>query len=249
MQCPLRHAELVSHSTIGESNLAISYSTCPVCRGYWMDSFSANFIKVPPEETASPWPSSHLQAFYCPVCSKLLVRAAGENIPDSVYVYQCPNHHGYFFPTGQLATFKKAQQTKIAYHKLWHIPMPSVASILLGGMVFVILSGGLAITFLNLQQRQTMQSQAKQTLTGNAVYVASDHRSILVTATTGIEATLTLHIPTLNNFTALLTTTDHHMHQLTVPNIPAGTYPYYFTITDAAGKQTQSANFTFTIGP
>lgn len=249
MQCPVRHAELISHTTQGENNLAITYATCPVCRGYWMDSFAANFIKLSSKELGAVPATLSGQTFVCPVCTKSLVRATGENIPDGVWVYQCPQHHGYFFPTGQLAAFKNAQQTKIAYHKLWHIPMPSVASILLGGLVLLILSGGLAVTFTGLQQRQTTESQAKQILEHSAVYTAADGTTVLVTATTAVDATLTVHIPGLDNLTAPLSTTDKRTHQLTVIHVQPGTYQYYFTIVDNSGKETQSANFTFTVQP
>lgn len=246
MQCPLHDGELTSHTTQGENGLTVSYSTCPACRGYWTDSFAANFIK--PNSIDATGTITAVSTYYCPVCTKPLTRTAGDNIPDSVFVFDCPSHHGYFFPTGQLAAFKKAQEAKISYHKLWHIPMPNVASILLAGLVLLILTGGLAATFTALQQKQTTQSQAQQILTGHAVYFATDHSAILITAMTSVEATVTIHIPALNNLTVLMITDDHRMHRLTIPTIQNGLYMYYFTIT-ANGKETQSDIFTFTIRP
>lgn len=243
MHCPTGDADLISHTTQGEKGLTVSYSTCPVCHGYWMDSFSANFIKLPTERTGAKL--VHPEGdFLCPVCTTPLVRTSSESVPDGVRVYDCPAHHGYFFPAGQLAAFKKAQKTKIDYHKLWNIPMPNVASILLGGMVLLLLSGGLAVTFRGLQQRQTMESRAKEILTNHEVY-ATPH-TVLITATTGIDAGVVVHIPSFNNFSAPLQSTDHRMHQLTVQNIAAGTYRYFFTIT-VSGTTIQSDIFTFTL--
>lgn len=244
MQCPLHDGELISHTAQGENGLTVSYSTCPVCRGYWMDSFAANFIKLNNVDgTATITTAS---TYYCPVCTKPLIWTTGENIPDGVCVYDCPVHHGYFFPTGQLAAFKKAQQTKIEYHKLWHIPMPNVASILLGGLVLILLSGGLAVTLRGLEQRQTMESQAKQILVNHAVYSTADHTTILITATTGLDALATVHVPALNNLTAPMQSGDHRTHQLTIQNVPVGTYRYFFTI-EVSGKETLSDTFTFTV--
>ncbi len=243
MQCPAGDAELTNHTTQGANGLTVSYATCPTCRGYWMDSFSANYITTNSLDASTTKPIA--PAYHCPVCTKQLVRSSGANIPDTVFVFDCPAHHGYFFPTGQLAAFKKAQQTKIEYHKLWQIPMPNVASILLGSIVLLLLSGGLAVTFRALEQRQTSQSQAKQILTGHAVYTSADHTAILITATTGTDAALTVHIPALHNFTAVLQSENNRTHQLTIPNIPPGTYHYFFTIA-VSGKEIQSDTFTFT---
>jgi Zn-finger nucleic acid-binding protein len=243
MQCPQKDAELISHTAQGENGLTVSYSTCPVCRGYWMDSFAANFIKIHSSEPTTATMSR--STYYCPVCAKELSRSTGDNIPENVYIFDCPVHHGYFFPAAQLAAFKHAQQTKIEYHKLWHIPMPNVASILLGGILLLLASGGLAVTITGLQQKQTTESRAQQILTGHAVYFAANHTTILVTATTSTDAALTVHIPLFNNFTAPMQTENRRTHQLTIQNIPNGTFRYFFTI-KGADKEIQSDTFTFT---
>lgn len=244
MRCPAADGELINHTTQGEKGLTVSYSTCASCRGYWMDSFAANFIKIHTYDTIPTHPVS--RTYHCPVCTAQLQRTSGNNVPDNVFVFDCPAHHGYFFPVGQLAAFKKAQKTKIDYHKLWNIPMPNISGILLSGLVLLLLSGGLVITFQGLQQRQTMESQAKEILITHDVY-ATPH-TVLITATTGSDAAVTVHIPHFRNFSSPLESTDHRMHQLTIQNIAAGTYRYFFTI-DVSGKEIQSDTFTFTVLP
>lgn len=244
MKCPLGDAELTSHTTQGEKGLTVSYSTCPACRGYWMDSFAANFIKTTGiDSTAATTASS---VYYCPVCTRQLTRSTGDNIPDGVSVYMCPDNHGYFFPAGQLAAFKKAQQTKIAYHKLWHVPIPNVGSILLGSFVLLLLSGGIALTFQALQERQTIESQAEQILVSHTVYPAADHTTVLITATTGANAAVTVHIPSFHNFSRLMQTNDNRIHQVTIQNLSSGIYQYFFTV-GVSGKEIRSDTFTFTI--
>lgn len=246
MQCPLHDGELTNHTTQGENGLTVSYSTCAVCRGYWMDSFAANFIK--PNSIDATGTITAVSTYYCPVCTKPLARSTGDNIPDNVFIFDCPGHHGYFFPTGQLAAFKKAQTAKLEYHKLWHIPMPNIRGVLLAGLVLLILTGGLAATYTGLQQKQTTESQARQILTGHAVYTASDHSAVLITATTSADATVTIHIPALNNLTVPMISDDHRTHRLTIPTMQNGLYTYSFTIT-VSGKETQSDIFTFTVRP
>ncbi len=245
MKCPFGDAELINHTAQGENSLTVSYSTCPSCRGYWMDSFAANFIKTAGIDRATA-PTTAPPAYYCPVCTKKLARSTGDNIPDDVSVYECPNHHGYFFPAGQLAAFKKAQQAKIQYHKIWHVAMPNVGSILLASLVLLLLSGGLAVTFQGLQQQQNNRLQAKEILIDHAVYHAADYTTVLIAATTGVDAAVTVHIPSFQNFSHLMQTSDNRAHQLTIPNIPAGTYQYFFII-NVSGKEIQSDVFIFTI--
>lgn len=242
MQCPQHDGELDSHTAQGERNLAVSYATCPTCRGYWMDSFAANFIK--PSSVDGEATATAVSAYFCPVCAVALVRTTGDNVPEGVFVFDCPNHHGYFFPTGQLAAFKKAQNAKISYHKLWHIPMPNVSAILLGGFILLVLTGGLAATLTNLNQQQTTEFQAQELLTGHAAYVSADKTSVLLTATTAADVVLTVHIPELNNFSTSMKSADAFTHSVTIPNIPAGTYQYYFVVKTKAGETT-SEIFTF----
>lgn len=239
MKCPVGDGELTHHITQGENGLTVSYSTCASCRGYWMDSFAANFIKT--QSIDATGTITAVSTYYCPVCTKPLARTAGDNIPDSVFVFDCPLHHGYFFPTGQLAAFKKAQEAKISYHKLWHIPLPAVGSVLLAGLIIFLL-------FAALQQKQITTFQAQPILTGHAVYQATDRSAILITATTSAEATVTIHIPALDNLTVPMISDDHRTHRLTIPTLQPGFYTYSFTIT-LNGKETQSDIFTFTVRP
>lgn len=223
MQCPNGDGELSVHTTAGENNLTVSYSTCPTCHGHWMDSFAANYIKLSPYEMQENIVPGNPATFVCPVCQTHLERALGDNIPATVTAYTCPDHHGYFFPSGQLAAFKRAQTAKIAYHKLWNLPLASVASVLLAGVAFFVISGA-------VQRPQETRSQAKQVFVGQKAYLSDETDSVLFSATTSIETIVTLHIPEFKNFTREMTTTNKRSHMLYVADIPVGEYRYYFTM-------------------
>lgn len=218
MNCPNGDGTLISHTTHGEQNLTVSYATCPTCHGYWMDSFAANFIKISRSSTPTKRPATILT---CPVCTSQLVRTTGENIPDAVMVFKCSNHHGYFFPSGQLAAWKEAQRTKIAYHKLWNIPLPSVASVLLAGLLLFVLVGA-------LKQRQVTTSEAQQFYASQHAYVIPRVHEVLIAAQTTQNARLALHIPQLSLVTTM-TTTDGKTHQYVLENVRSGTYTYWFS--------------------
>jgi len=148
------------------------------------------------------------------------------------------------FPAGQLAAFKKAQKAKINYHQLWHIPLPSVASVLLGVVIAVVAAGGFFATLSALNQKQTTTSQAARVLVSQNVYIVEDKHAALVTATTREPAVLTVHIPSISNVEEPLTTTNALTHILFIPDIPPGTHTYYFTVT-VNGISTDSEHFTF----
>ncbi len=245
MHCPIGDGELVAHTTYGENNLTVSYSTCPTCHGHWMDSFAANFITVPREERDEPMPGASLPPHMsCPICETPLEKASGENIPDTITAYWCSHGHGYFFPAGQLTAFKAAQKAKIDYHKLWHIPLPKTASVLLAGLVVVVLTGGFIATYVGLQQRQTTSSQAQQVLVAQKSYISGT--SVLVSATTSVNAILTLNMPILYTEGQPMPSTDKRTHLLLIPQVPPGRYTYFFTIS-VGGEQTQSDTFEFTM--
>lgn len=231
MVCPQGDGELIAHTGAGEKGLTVSYSTCPTCRGYWMDSFAANFIKLREEKTEGKRTKG---PFTCPVCQKELLRKTGDNIPDNISVYHCPENHGYFFPGGELAKFKAAQQAKIDYHKLWSLPLPSVASVLLAGLLLFVLVGA-------VQKYQQTTSQARTILTAHHVYKVTAQHEVLIETETAVDATVVLHIGSVST---PMTTTDHRTHLLLLPSVPVGTYTYYFTVI-ISGKSSDSDHFTF----
>lgn len=259
MQCPTGDGELIAHTTHGENNLTVSYSTCPTCHGHWMNSFAANFIKLTPDDlqasTKPRPPSRDSEArgqvphpsgvkLNCPVCQKTLSRATGDNIPDTVWVYHCPDHHGYFFPAGELAAFKKAQKTKIEYHKLWNLPLPSVASVLLAGFLFLVVGGGLVATLVALQNQQVTSSQAQEIIVSHQAIPDQAEKIVLISAETSMDVNIILSIPKLNNYEAPMISRGNHLYTTTLTNILPGSYTYRFTIT-TNGKSIRSQMYTF----
>lgn len=236
MQCPNGDGELASHTTHGEQALTVSYATCPTCRGYWMDSFAANFIRLPKGDEHSKPAAGELT---CPVCTKRLIRATGDNIPDAVVVYRCAEGHGYFFPGGQLAAWKNAQTAKITYHKLWNIPLPSVASVLLAGLILFVLVG-------TLRERQITTSQAKELVKSQHAYMVPLSREVLIAVQTSTNAKVTIHIPQLS-LTAIMETDNQKTHQYLLERVAPGSYTYWFAVETPSGNTIESDHFQFTM--
>lgn len=244
MQCPNGDGELITHTTQSENDLTISYSTCPTCNGHWMESFAANYIKLSDSEDAQEEKATPLNRA-CPICLKSLIQKTGENIPDHVRVFECPDSHGYFFPAGQLYAWKHAAKAKINYFSQWHIPMPRISTILLAGVSFIVLAGGF-FAFTRINERQVTTSQASEALTSQKAYVSPETKSIIMSATTSVDAAVTLRIPAMNNFSEVMRTADARTHTLFIPDISPGPHTYFFQI-DVAGVKTQSDTYDFTM--
>src|SRR3972149_3046825 len=164
MQCPLADGELSNQSLKNKLGLTVSFARCPGCHGIWTAAFDANYLDISAVDEEEAGSSNTTIAPKCPVCITNLVTADGDNIPPGVVAWQCGMGHGYFFPRGQLFKFKKAQEAKIMYFKLWQIPMSSLASVLLASFVLLILSAGIFITYRAVQTGEPLEIRAAKTL-------------------------------------------------------------------------------------
>ncbi len=238
MYCPNGDAQLIAQ-TRAHNGLTITSNQCPRCHGYWLDAFNANYIKTgditrPQQISEGKVPISPV----CPTCQELLTIYHGQNVPTTVAVWKCPNNHGYFFPEAQLFAFKKAQEAKLAYFKLWSIPLSSVASILLASIIGIFT---LSVVTAYLQKQQTTVLQAQQVVTSQAAYVAG--RSATIAITTSVKAAATVHI---GDFQQKMPTSDSFLHTAFLTNLAPGKYEYYVTLL-VDGKTVRSDPFTFTI--
>ncbi|MDO8452055.1 MAG: hypothetical protein Q7S76_04275 [bacterium] len=247
MRCPLGDGQLSVHRHTDYTGFSTTYSICSKCHGFWLSAFDANYI--PLEEFALPRKDvafSIEKTLSCPVCQDGLVSARGENIPPSVSAWMCPLHHGYFFPTTELRKFKDAQNTKISYFKLWNLPLPSLSSVLLTSITITILSLGLLLTYLEVFNRQTTQSQAHTVVTSHQVFVTPT-RHVTIAATTQFSTNLTLTINPNIRLETEMRTTDGISHSLTVFDVPAGTYEYSFSYS-IDDTTTSTPRYRFTVG-
>ncbi len=241
MRCPNDDAELIQHSHTDPKGLRITYSQCPTCGGTWLDAFNANYIKTDDIRTKEA-PAATLPKLIhpaCPQCQEKLSIYHGENLPQDVQTWKCPNGHGYFFPKGELFKFKIAQEAKISYFKLWHVPFPAVASMLL---VSLVLAVSLGVTLTYVSRQQTTLIQAREFIRFQQAYVADRSVTVALT-TTAATRVVTLHV---GNWRQQMQTTDHLLHTAFLTNLTPGTYEYYYTFT-AEGKTFRSDTYRFII--
>ena len=134
MTCPHCATQMntVEIETVDGQTAAID--ECLNCGGHFLAPVLGNFISVNtaknvdsvlPKSTSVP-----SQNPVCPHCRQSMSSIKDDSVPGNVTVFSCPNNHGDFYPKNQLLSFKKAQEAKINYHKLWGIPVRSAFAIL-----------------------------------------------------------------------------------------------------------------------
>ena len=242
LHCPNRDGLLKKYTHMGTNGFPVTYHRCPNCRGFWLTSFAANFLNQINESPSIR--TNHDLTFHplCPECNIALTHARADAIAPGVNIWRCEKGHGYFFPAGQLSKFKQAQSAKLSYHKLWQIPLPSVASVLLASLA-VLLASSTAIV-ANIRQKQMIQSQAQSIFKSQHAYV-TDQGTVMFTISTNLPASVTLFVE-VNNYQVAMDTTDGLSHTATVSTLPPGIYVYFFTI-EKNGKQTTTKHYTVQI--
>ncbi len=241
MRCPRSDGELIGRSAVDSGGMALTYHICLGCLGHWIAPFDANYLplSVLSGDTTRP---ENITSFRCPECHEPLERAHQDAMAPDVLAWYCSSGHGYFFPRGNLAKFRAAQEARVTYHKLWNIPLPAIRTVLLGSVVLLAaLTAGIAIG--EIQRQQVTETQAKIVLDYQNVVITND-RTVLITAHT-LEATqLFLSIPALA-LTSPMDSSDGLTHTYYFGRLNPGSYTYTFSYV-REGK-TIEESFTFSL--
>lgn len=248
MTCPHCHSPLSSISIETTDGQTQSIEECLNCGGHLLSPYTANFIST---ETAknidSVIPKSKsvpVAGPVCPRCGQPMSSIKDDSVPQTVTVFTCPNNHGDFFPLNQLLQFKKAQQAKIFYHKLWGIPLKSAFAVLIP-MVIVFT----AITVIPTVVKQIGTSKESRVKAGDIL------TSPLITPVSGTQVLISFATrnPAISSirFTEGLTETfpvsqtARTNHLLNVDGLTSGTLYKYVITLNINGKITSTDEYTF----
>lgn len=243
-QCSQTLSTLEIYTTDGKEKLI---EECLNCGGHFLENYLVNFISV---ETArnidSVLPKIKNQSvgeIKCHKCGQQMF-AISEELPSTVTAYNCPNSHGDFFPKGQLLLFKKAQEAKINYHKLWGIPIKTVFAVIIP--LFIVFS---SVTILpsvvnELNKNQDERVKASEILTTPLITPLSDSEILIsfstintvptdIIFTSGMQKTLTVSAKPDKN------------HLVGVKGLPQTTTFKYIIVIDPKGRNIRTSEYTF----
>lgn len=248
MTCPHCNSTLSFISIETTDGQTQKIDECLNCGGHYLPPYTANFLSV---ETAknidSVLPKSKSVPATKPVCSKCnqtMSSIKDDSVPETVTVFTCPNNHGDFFPKNQLLSFKKAQQAKIYYHKLWGIPLKSAFAVIIP--LLIVFSALAAIpTIINqFGTSQETRVKAGDILTQPLITPISSTQ-ILISFSTKNPAKTSITFTEGLKETFTLSQSAQTSHLLSVDDLAPGTL-YKYTITlNVNGKITTTPECTF----
>lgn len=250
MRCPNDDGEMSQHSSRGTNNLPLLYNSCAVCNGLWLKAFDANYLD---QETIGKLPDKPASETadrtdkFCPECKALLARNQSDVLPPGVVAWKCPAGHGYFFTARNLKSFKEAVAAKLAYFKLWQIPIPAASGVFLSAIAFLIISLGIFATARGVLSPTQTDTQAKQLIVRQQAFVETKTKTVLfaLTTSTDVAASVRFEGP-IGNFNFPMSSRDKRQHTYQSGTLSSGKYTYWFTL-QQAGKETTSDRFIFVI--
>jgi hypothetical protein len=86
-----------------------------------------------------------------------------EAVPGTVTLLRCSNCRSIYAAPNELVLFKKAQEAKVEYFKIWQKPLPSIRSVVVLSFVALVAVSALA-GFTVYTNRNTSQTQAEDVI-------------------------------------------------------------------------------------
>jgi len=221
---------------------------CLNCGGHFLPPYLANFLSV---ETAknvdSVLPKSNtVPATHpvCPKCGQTMSSIKDDSVPETVTVFTCPNNHGDFFPKNQLLQFKKAQQAKIYFHKLWGIPLKSAFAVLIPLVIVFTAITAIPTIIKQLGTSQESRVKAGDILTSPLITPISNTQ-VLISFSTKSPTKAQVRFTEGQDKTFTISQTPQTNHLLNVDGLATGTLYKYVIILNINGKLTTTEEYTF----
>lgn len=221
---------------------------CLNCGGHFLPPYLANFLSLetaknvdsvlPKSKTV---PAAHPT---CPKCNQTMSSIKDDSVPGNVTVFTCPNNHGDFFPKNQLLAFKKAQQAKIYYHKIWGIPLRSAFTVLIPLVVVFTAVTVIPTVVRQLGTSQETRIKASDILTPPLITRISD-TEVLISFSTQNPAITQIRFTEGLIKTFNVSDTPQTNHLLSIDELTSGTLYKYIIILNQNGKLTTTGEYTF----
>lgn len=179
---------------------------------------------------------------HCPKDQTILIPLRSEeNIPQDVILFRCDTCHGIFTYPNDLVIFKKAQEVKIDYFKIWGIPLPSIRSVAVLSF-FLFLSVVSLMTYTYFQKQNIANIQAQELI--KSLYLSTSNRYLFIS----FKTLLPLKSKVIFNDSSNNQTLEKEIsgqpatfHQLTTSDVNIEDEIYYqIILTDEKGRETRT---------
>lgn len=248
MTCPHCTSPLSSISIDTVDGQSQAIDECLNCGGHFLQPYVANFLSI---ETAKnidsvlpklkAVPATHPT---CPKCGQIMPSIKDDSVPGNVTIFTCPNNHGDFFPKGQLLAFKKAQQAKLYYHKLWGIPLKSAFAIIIPLLVIFTAITAIPTVIKQLGTSQESRVKADNILTAPQIIPLSS-TEVLISFSTKNPAIATIRFTEGLTDSFTVSQTAQTSHLININSLTSGTLYKYVISLNIKGKVTTTEEYTF----
>jgi Zn-finger nucleic acid-binding protein len=233
MLCPNCSEEL---HTVQLSNQLILH--CSHCGGSFFEENAINRITVEDAEVLFNDKKRAIVQSNPKICphDNIFLRCIDQDeaIPSNVTLFKCPHCRGIYADPDDVAKFKKAQDIKIAYFKVWNNPLPSLRAVLVLSLLLLFSFG----IFMNLNNPQLPSSHAEDI--ASSIHFAKIDNYMFVTFNTAspFKSSIFIKDRTDNSEkTIIISDKAATFHYGTLPNImPDHDLYYQLLLEDADGK-------------
>ncbi len=183
----------------------------------------------------------------CPKDQTVLKTMAGENIPPDVTLLQCPTCHGVFTYPDDLIKFKQAQEVKINYFKLWHLPIPALKAVLIFSLLTAV--GLTAVSHYNLLPQLSAPTRA--TDVAKTVHASRSGPYLFLSFTTPIPLISQISLidkTTGKTLTKTVSAKPATIHYITTTDVNfSHQISYQIILTDEKGRKTKTEELSLTL--
>lgn len=173
---------------------------------------------------------------------------ADKPVPGDVTLLKCPKCRGIFTFPEDLIKFKKAQEVKVNYYKIWGIPLPSLQAVVVLSFVAFI-SATLFFRFLLFQQGALRPSQATDLIKNIHFSTSGRYGFISFKTTVPLRSSIVITDPKTRVIVQkTISSKPVTLHFLTITDIPlSNTLTYHIILIEDNGKQLTTEEKTLQI--
>lgn len=223
-----------------------SFMHCFHCNGSFFEDNIVNRISL---ESAQQLALTHspMEALFsaalkkCPKDDSVMLPIPhSEALPQSITLFHCNTCHGVFSTAPELVKFKKAQQIKVDYHKIWEIPLPRLQSILII-FIFTVLSGAVFIGANTAWKTASYKSEAQELLQHIKLFRSGRYILVSFSTTTRFSSEVIFLTGGSREVVRTIMKSPSTTHVTTLSDLTLTTDTYFkIRLTDAAGRITET---------
>lgn len=163
----------------------------------------------------------------CPLDSSIMIAIQNDAVPVDVNLLRCPSCYGLFAYPEELVKFKRAQNVKIRFFKVWSKPLPSLQTVLVTGFLGLMIFT-LAMSMVSLNSKKLSTTSAEDQITN--VYAKQTDSFLFISFRTSQAYRASIRLIDRTTGESVIKQASENfntLHTLTVPGLNTHDEIYY----------------------